>query len=66
MMKKRYNIMLNPSIVAKIDYHADKLELSRSDLINRILFDELSSFGDVPDLTDPELQDQIMLSEVEE
>ena len=65
-MKKRYNIMLNPSIVAKIDYHADKLELSRSDLINRILFDELSSFGDVPDLSDPELEGQTVIPEVEE
>lgn len=65
-MKKRYNIMLNPAIVAKIDYHANELDISRSDLINRILFDELSNFGDVLDLSDPEIIDQIVLSEVEE
>ena len=64
MSKQRYNIMLNPAIVAKIDYHAEQLDMSRSDLINRILFDELSNFGDVPDLLDPEIDDQIILSEV--
>ena len=58
--------MLNPAIVAKIDYHANELDISRSDLINRILFDELSNFGDVLDLSDPEIIDQIVLSEVEE
>lgn len=63
-MKKRYNIMLNPAIVAKIDYHAEQLDMSRSDLINRILFDELLNYDDAPDLSDPELDDQILLSEV--
>ena len=63
-MKQRYNVMLNPAIVAKIDYHADRLDMSRSDLINKILFDELMNFGDAPDLSDPELDDQILLSEV--
>ena len=63
-MKQRYNIMLNPAIVAKIDYHANKLDMSRSDLINRILFDELSNYGDVPDLSDPELDGQVDFSEV--
>ena len=56
--------MLNPAIVAKVDYHAEQLDMSRSDLINRILFDELREFGDTPDLSDPELEDQIHLSEV--
>ena len=64
MGKQRYNIMLNPAIVAKVDYHAEQLDMSRSDLINRILFDELREFGDTPDLSDPELEDQIHLSEV--
>lgn len=66
MMKKRYNIMLNPAIVAKIDYHAEILDMSRSDLINRILFDELLNYGDVPDQSDSELEDQITMQEVEE
>lgn len=56
--------MLNPAIVAKIDYHAEQLDMSRSDLINRILFDELLNYDDAPDLSDPELDDQILLSEV--
>lgn len=63
-MKRRYNLMLNPAIVAKIDYHAEQLELSRSDLINRILYDCLRDFGDVPDLSDPELEDQLKFNEV--
>lgn len=66
MMKKRYNIMLNPAVVARVDNHANELGISRSDLINRILFDELLSFGDVPDLSDPEIRDQIIITEVEE
>ena len=64
MMKKRYNIMLNPAIVAKIDYHAEILDMSRSDLINRILFDELLNYGDVPDQSDPELAGQQVIPEV--
>jgi|GEM_PF-4290622 len=64
MMKKRYNIMLNPAIVAKIDYHAEVLDMSRSDLINRILFDELLNYGDVPDQSDPELEGQQVIPEV--
>ena len=63
-MKKRYNIMLNPAIVAKVDYHAEQLDMTRSELINRILFDELRDFGDAPDLSDPEIDDQIIMSEV--
>jgi hypothetical protein len=63
-MKKRYNIMLNPAVVAKIDFHAEELDMSRSDLINRILFDELMNFGDVPDMSDPELEGQTVLPEV--
>lgn len=64
MTKKRYNIMLNPAVVAKIDFHAEELDMSRSDLINRILFDELMNFGDVLDLSDPELDGQTVLPEV--
>lgn len=64
MTKQRYNIMLNPAVVAKIDLHAEELDMSRSDLINRILFDELMNFGDVLDLSDPELEGQTMLPEV--
>lgn len=64
MAKQRYNVMLNPAVVAKVDYHAEQLNMTRSELINRILFDELREFGDAPDLSDPELDDQILLSEV--
>ena len=64
MTKQRYNIMLNPAVVAKIDFHAEELDMSRSDLINRILFDELMNFGDVPDLSDPELDGKTVLPEV--
>ena len=64
MPKQRYNIMLNPAIVSKIDYHAEELNMSRSDLINRILFDQLQSYGEVPDLSDPELDGQTVLPEV--
>lgn len=64
MPKQRYNIMLNPAIVAKIDYHAEQLDMTRSELINRILFDELREFGDVPVLSDPDPDDQIFFSEV--
>ncbi len=56
--------MLNPAIVAKVDYHAEQLDMTRSELINRILFDELRDFGDAPDLSDPEIDDQIIMSEV--
>lgn len=65
MPKKRYNIMLNPAIVAKIDYHAEQLDTTRSELINRILYDELRDFGDSPDdVSIPEIDEQIILSEV--
>lgn len=56
--------MLNPAIVAKIDYHAEVLDMSRSDLINRILFDELLNYGDVPDQSDSELEGQQVIPEV--
>lgn len=56
--------MLNPAIVSKIDYHAGQLGKSRSDLINYILYDCLKNFGDVPDLSDPEMEGQIEISEV--
>ena len=61
-MKQRYNIMLNPAIVSKIDYHAEQLDMSRSELINRILFDELDSYGDVPEEKD--IENQIIMPEV--
>ena len=64
MIKKRYNVMLNPALVAKIDYHAEQLDMSRSDLINRIIFDELMNYGDIPEEKDPEVDDQIKISEV--
>ena len=64
MSKQRYNIMLNPAIVAKIDYHSEQLDISRSELINRILFDQLRDFGDPPDLSDPEVEGQTELYEV--
>lgn len=59
MKKQRYNIMLNPAIVAKIDYHARELDKSRSDLINYILFDCLRDFGDVPEDEKNEIDGQI-------
>ena len=64
ILKQRYNIMLNPAIVAKIDYHAEQLDMSRSELINRILFDELDSYDDVPEDTDSDIEDPITMSEV--
>lgn len=65
-MKQRYNIMLNPAIISKLDYHAAQLDISRSSLINKILFDCLIEFGDIPDQSEPELEDQITMQEVEE
>ena len=64
MIKQRYNIMLNPAIVSKIDHYANHLDMSRSELINKILFDTLRDFGDVPDLSDPEVEGQTELDEV--
>lgn len=64
MRKQRYNIMLNPALVRKIDYHASKLDKTRSELINYILYDCLKDFGDVPDLSDQEIEDQIDIAEV--
>lgn len=55
--------MLNPAIVAKIDYHASQLDKSRSDLINYILYDCLKDFEDVPDCSEQELEGQIIIPE---
>ena len=46
MPKQRYNIMLNPAVIARVDYHAARLDMSRSELINFILFDQLKKYGD--------------------
>lgn len=48
-MKKRYNIMLNPAVVYKIDIHAAKLDMSRSEFINYILYDKLQQYGEDPE-----------------
>lgn len=64
MIKQRYNIVMNPALMAKIDYHAVQLDMSRSELISRILFDTLRDFGDPPDLSDPKIEGQTELDEV--
>ena len=64
MIKKRYNVMLNPALVARIDYHAKQLDMSRSNLINQIVFDELMNYGDIPDEKDPEIDNQIKTSQL--
>ena len=51
--------MLNPAIVAKIDYHARELDKTRSDLINYILFDCLRDFGAIPEDTKEDIEGQI-------
>ena len=38
--------MLNPAVIARVDYHAARLDMSRSELINFILFDQLKKYGD--------------------
>lgn len=52
-MKMRYNVMLNPVIVNKIDFHAKKLCMSRSELIEKIVYDCLIEFGDDPLRSEP-------------
>ena len=58
--------MLNPAIVAKIDYHAKELDKSRSELINFILYDCLKDFGDCSDITEENIEGQIDRTEVNE
>ena len=64
-MKQRYNIMLNPTVVSKIDIHAAKLDMSRSELINYILYDQLQQYGEDPDDSEPDIADQIFLPDPE-
>lgn len=62
-MKQRYNLMLNPGIVSKIDKYAASNELSRSDVINQLLFEFVFDRA-ISDDPDPELEDQITMTEV--
>ena len=50
--------MLNPAVVARIDIHAHKLDMSRSELINYILYDQISQYGYDPDEGSPDINGQ--------
>lgn len=63
MMKKRYNIMLNPAIVQRIDKWCELSGDSRSELINRLLY-EFIIVNDLKDIVVPELEGQVDFSEV--
>ena len=39
MPKLRYNLMLNPAVVSRIDVYAEERDISRSEAINEILYD---------------------------
>lgn len=43
IVKERYNIILNPTIVSKIDNYCSRCNISRSSFINSILLDFILS-----------------------
>ena len=62
-MKKRYNVMLNPATLAKVDYFARENGLSRSEAINRILYDFCRTYNIVVSV--PVLEGQIEVEEID-
>ena len=64
MSKQRINITINPAVLARVDFHAARLDMSRSELINFILFDQLKKYGD--DVSEPKEIDenQVLFEEV--
>lgn len=63
--KVRYNVNLNPAIVQRVDIYCDNNGCSRSELINRLLY-EFVVINDLVDIPVPEIRGQLDLSEVEE
>ena len=63
-VKQRYNIMLNPAVVERIDHHAQELSMSRSEVINFILYDCVSNFEGVPVASELKLDGQVVFPEV--
>ena len=53
--------MLNPAVVSRIDIHAARLDMSRSELINYILYDQLKQYGEDPEEKESDITNQIFL-----
>ena len=62
-MKQRYNVILNPAIVQRIDKWCEISGNSRSDLINKLLYAFIRE-NELEDLVIPELDGQLDISEV--
>lgn len=44
-MKKRYNIMLDPTTVKRIDFYAADNDMTRSELIEKVMFEYMNDVG---------------------
>lgn len=63
-MKKRYNLMLSPAVIWRVDNYAECNGLSRSTAINNILAEFLVTSGYFVENTAPINDEQILLSDI--
>lgn len=56
IIKQRYNVMLNPNIVSIIDFQANQLCVSRSDLISNILYSYVVVNGLYSEFSDSDME----------